>query len=67
MKTDGCFQLSSPPPLPVKIGFHCSQMTRSPQRQLDPVLQPMSLDLFALLMKGGRGHRDINHHGNADV
>ncbi|KAF3843139.1 hypothetical protein F7725_001988 [Dissostichus mawsoni] len=39
---------SHPSPLlpPVNVGFHCSQVTRSPQRQLDHVLQSMSFDLF---------------------
>lgn len=51
------------PPFPVNEGFHCSQVTRSPQRQLDHALQSMSFDLFAAF----EGHRDGHHHGNTDI
>ncbi|KAL7384426.1 hypothetical protein ABVT39_001998 [Epinephelus coioides] len=44
-------------------GFRCSQVTRSPQRQLDHALQSMSFDLFAAF----EGHGDGHHHGNTDT
>lgn len=51
------------PPFPLNVGFRCSQVTRSPQRQLDHALQSMSFDLFAAFEGHGGGH----HHGNPDT
>lgn len=48
---------------PVNVGFRCSQVTRSPRRQLDHALPPMSFDLSAAFEGHGDGHR----HGNTDT
>lgn len=51
------------PPFPVNVGFCCSQVTRSPWRQLDHALQSMSFDLFAAF----KGHGDGHHHGDTNT